>query len=237
MKRRLFQFNLKVGYVRMKKIAMIHVTFGGALVGQLEQTLTAELGPCEFYHVGESRIFSDIMTCGGVTPEIEKRLMPLFEQTQQTGADVAICTCSSIGEIAEKAALRYTDVPILRIDEPASRYAAKQYSHIGLMASVETTLMPSVRLVQRIAEQEGCSLRIEAAVAEGALQKMFEGDHAEYERRVFSTACKLAESCEAILLAQASLSPFQARLEAATGKTFLTTPRLCAKSLRARWTT
>lgn len=216
----------------MKKIAFVHTGYGGGLAPQLEAVMTEALGECRFYHIGESRVFPDIMERGRLTPDIEARVMPMFEQTQNTSADIVICSCSSIGEITEQAARRYTKVPIIRIDLPAAQFAVQHFDAIGLMASVETTLTPSVRLVKRLAAEAGRSIHVESEVADGALALLFQGKKEEYEARIFETAKSLASRCDVILLAQASLGPMRTRLEAATGKRFLSTPELCAAYLK-----
>ena len=216
----------------MKKIAFVHTGYGGGLAPQLEAVMAETLGECRFYHIGESRVFPDIMERGRLTPDIEARVMPMFEQTQNTGADIVICSCSSIGEITERAAERYTEVPIIRIDLPAAQYVVNRFDAISLMASVETTLTPSVSLVKRLAAEAGRNIHVESEVADGALALMFQGKLEEYETRIFETAKSLASRCDVILLAQASLGPMRARLEEATGKRFLSTPELCAAYLK-----
>jgi hypothetical protein len=95
---------------------------------------------------------------------------------------------------------------------------------IGLLATFAQTLdtmppefPPGVRLVPKLAE--------------GALAALDRGDHAEHDRLAAEAARDLA-GCDAIALAQFSLSSAAPAVAAATGRPVLTTPDSAVRKLR-----
>ncbi|WP_234043049.1 hypothetical protein [Streptomyces marianii] len=61
------------------------------------------------------------------------------------GADAVLCTCSTIGAVAERCPAD-VGVPVLRVDRPMAA-AAAAHRRIAVVAAVATTLAPTVALI------------------------------------------------------------------------------------------
>jgi Asp/Glu/hydantoin racemase len=70
---------------------------------------------------------------------------------QAHGAVAVLATCSSIGP-AVVIVSQLVDVPVLRIDEPMASAAIETGRRIGVLATVASTLNPTVDLLRRRAQ-------------------------------------------------------------------------------------
>ena len=212
------------------KIACLYTGVG--LHNRIEPLLKQYLGEdVVFNHIMDSGIMRDIIADDGITPKTERRLLSLFKAAVLTEPDLVLCTCSSIGEVAEKAATLYPEVPIVRIDDAMARYAVEHYSRIAVMATLSTTVLPSCRLIERIAAQQGKSVKVVSATAEGAFPLLISGKPEEALERMKKTAAQLCGDADVLLLAQASMEAFAPQLHETTGVPVFTSPELCAKQL------
>ena len=136
---------------------------------------------------------------------------------------VVLCTCSTIGSVAE-ACGRDRGVPVLRVDRPMAELAVRSGGKIALVAALASTLTPTRSLLEAVAREAGASVEIVDAPCLDAWALFAAGDDRGFQRRVAEHLEQLDPSFEAAVLAQASMAP-AARL-ATTGIRVLTSPRL-----------
>lgn len=137
------------------------------------------------------------------------------------GARAVLCTCSTIGGVAEEAAAG-AGVPVLRVDRPMAAAAVAAGSRVVVLAALESTLRPTVALVEEEAGRAGRSVEVRTVLVEGAWERFEAGDSAGYVRRV-ADAADAVTGADAIVLAQASMAPAE-RL-ATTPVPVLSSPR------------
>ncbi len=113
-----------------------------------------------------------------------------------------------------------------------ARKAVAEASRIAVLATLSTTLDPTIRLVQRCADEAGKKVVTISAVAEGAFPAITAGDTATHDRLIAETAAKVAADCEVILLAQGSMARMEAPLREITGKTVYSSPALAIEMVR-----
>lgn len=217
----------------MKKITCVHTGMGG-LPAAIERIFTEALGEVKFHHILDSGLIGDVVSSGGITAQIEKRLYALFDAAAATEADVIVSTCSSIGETAEAYAARHPEVKLLRIDYPMAKYAAEKGKKAAVLATLATTVEPSANLVETLAQEAGRKVEVVRAVAPGAFDAIRRGDMPKAEELIRNTAMEECQGADIILLAQASMSAFRSGLEKAFGKEveFLESPASCAAYLK-----
>ncbi|MEV6195473.1 arylsulfatase [Streptomyces sp. NPDC051920] len=118
------------------------------------------------------------------------------------GARVVLCTCSTIGAIAER-----TDagVPVLRVDRPMAAAAVAAGSRVVVLATVASTLEPTVGLVEEEARHAGRPVEARTALVDGAWALFDAGDLDGCARAVADAADAIADA-DAIVLAQASMT-------------------------------
>ena len=214
------------------KITFVYPNFGGGLSASLEKTFKDVLGETTFVHIGESNILSEVIEQGGLKDKQLYRLMSIYDAAVKGRPDVIVTVCSSIGRSAEIANQVCDVVPILRIDAPMAEYCVARYENIGIMATIGTTLEPSEELIMRTAKKYGRNVRLKSVVPAGAWEAMLAEDRKKYADLLNKAACDLAQSCDVILLAQASMAANAEKISAACGKPVLSTPRLCAEYIR-----
>ncbi|ARX88139.1 arylsulfatase [Streptomyces alboflavus] len=131
------------------------------------------------------------------------------------GADAVLCTCSTIGGVAESHAAA-TGVPVLRVDRPMAAAAVRAGPAVAVVATVASTLEPTVALVREEAVRAGRAVDIRTVLVDGAWERFEAGDRAGYLGRVADAVERVAGSVGAVLLAQASMAEAADRAPAAT---------------------
>ncbi len=198
------------------------------------KALFAELLPdVRLINIGDDSLIAEVIAHGDVTPAVTRRLVAYYQAATQAGADLIFNTCSSVGEVA-LLGQQFVDVPIVQIDHAMAEAAVQQGASIGVLATLPTTLGPTLRLVQRKAAAADRQVAVHAGLAEGAFQKLLAGQAEEHDRRILAAAEGLAGKVDLFVLAQASMGRLQDALAAATGKPVLTSPRLGVLSVARR---
>ena len=213
----------------MRTIAAIYT--GVALVKPLSDQLKEALPGFRIMNILDDSLIAEIIAEGRLTPAVRRRLYSYYDAAASAGAELILNTCSSIGD-AVYAAREFIPVPIVRIDEAMARRAVAEASRIAVLATLSTTLDPTISLVKRCAAEAGKTVTAISAVAEGAFPAITAGDAATHDRLVAETAKKVAEDCDVILLAQGSMARMEAPLRELTGKTVYSSPRLAIETLK-----
>jgi Asp/Glu/hydantoin racemase len=213
----------------MRTIAAIYT--GVALVKPLSDQLKEALPGFRIMNILDDSLIAEIIAEGRLTPAVRRRLYSYYDAAASAGAELILNTCSSIGD-AVYSAREFIPVPIVRIDEAMARRAVAEASRIAVLATLSTTLDPTISLVKRCAAEAGKTVTAISAVAEGAFPAITAGDAATHDRLVAETAKKVAEDCDVILLAQGSMARMEAPLRELTGKTVYSSPRLAIETLK-----
>ncbi|MFE7773743.1 aspartate/glutamate racemase family protein [Streptomyces sp. NPDC057445] len=122
------------------------------------------------------------------------------------GAHAVLCTCSTVGTVAEECA-GAVGVPVLRVDRPMAA-AAAAHSSVAVLAALASTVEPTVALIRQEAGER--TPRVRAHVVEGAWELFEAGDQDGYLDAV-AAAVDGVRDAEVIVLAQASMAGAAAR--------------------------
>lgn len=126
------------------------------------------------------------------------------------GARAVLCTCSTIGGVAETAGAR-VGVPVLRGDRPMAAAAVAAGPRVVVAATLESTLGPTVALVEEEGRRVGHPrelLEVRTLLVEGAWAR-FEAGDTEGCARLVADAVDAVTGADAIILAQGSMAPAQ----------------------------
>ena len=211
------------------KIAYIYT--GAGLMKTIPQTFSDVLGECEYDNFLDEEALNMIIREGKVTDEINERIQKLYDRAAEEKPDVIVCTCSSIGETCSEAAERLS-VPVVRIDEAMAEKAVAAGKRIAVMATLESTVDPTCRLIERVADEQGKEVTVSKIVMKDVLQMLFTGKIREALGRVVEEAKRAEAEADVLLLAQASLDSAKAFLEKACSIPVFSSPGLCAESLK-----
>lgn len=136
-----------------------------------------------------------------------------------------LSSCSSIGEIFDRENKNY-EIPVLRIDSAMAEKAVANAEKIGVAATLETTLKPSIELIQKKAAARNKKIEIKTVLADSAYQKLMEGREDEHDKLLAEKLKELAAKVDIVLLAQASMARAVNVLPAEIRDKFLTSPQL-----------
>ncbi|KMS76310.1 arylsulfatase [Streptomyces viridochromogenes] len=130
-----------------------------------------------------------------------------LRQAVAQGARAVLCTCSTIGGIAEAAAAE-AGLPVLRVDRPMAAAAVAEGARVVVLATVESTFGPTVSLIEEEARRAGRPVAVRTRLVEGAWECFDAGDVDGCARLVASAADE-TEDADVIVLAQVSIAPAQ----------------------------
>jgi glutamate racemase len=103
-------------------------------------------------------------------------------------------------------ASRLVDVPVLRIDQPMASAAVESGRRIGVLATVASTLNPTVELLRRCAHDLEKDVEVTPVLIEGAFAAMRSGDAGRHDELIVEALMDLALRVDVIVLAQASMA-------------------------------
>ncbi|WP_372503255.1 aspartate/glutamate racemase family protein [Streptomyces rhizoryzae] len=143
----------------------------------------------------------------------------------RAGARAALCTCSTLGPVAE-AAGPALGLPVLRVDRPMAAAAVAAGPRIAVLAAVESTLAPTEELIAEEAHRAGRRAEVRTVLVPGAWERFQAGDQEGYLAAVAGAARRLrtAGGVDALVLAQASMAPAAELLGDGAGAPVLTSP-------------
>jgi aspartate/glutamate racemase len=142
-----------------------------AIVEPIRQ-LFAEIVPgSQLINIIDGTLIQDVIRAGQMTPAITWRLIQYYLAAEDTGADLIFNTCSSVGEVAALAR-EFIKIPIAKIDDRMAHEAVMTGNRIGVLATLPTTLAPTVRLVLAQAAQAGRRVTVVEGLAKGAYEAL-----------------------------------------------------------------
>ncbi|MFJ9630841.1 aspartate/glutamate racemase family protein [Streptomyces sp. NPDC101175] len=144
-----------------------------------------------------------------------------LERAVAEGARAVLCTCSTIGAVAERAGADL-GVPVLRGDRPMAAAAVATGPRVVVAATLESTLGPTVTLIEEEARRAGRPVAVRTLLVAGAWAR-FEAGDTEGCARLVADAVDAVVDADAIVLAQGSMAGAQ-RLTA-TPVPVLSSPR------------
>lgn len=153
---------------------------------------------------------------GGAPAGLAADLQVALTDLVARGADVVVCTCSTLGPIVEEltAQVGWTEVavPVLRVDRPMARVAVRMGRRIGVIAALESTLQPTTLLLEEEASRADVASEL-VAVSVSAAWAAFEAENQDsYLKQIADAARSIATSVDVIVLAQASMAGARALL-------------------------
>jgi len=213
----------------MKTVAVVHT--GPATVQPIKQQFQELLPNVRVVNIVDDSLLSDVIAAGHLTEAVSERILAYMQEGQKMGAVAILNACSSVGEAAT-AARAALSIPVVKIDETMAERAVALGPRIGVVATVKTTLEPTVRLIRAKAQMVGHPVEIHEALADGGYQALMEGRTEAHDDIVRHTVLSLVDQVDVIVLAQASiarLTPSLADLRVPV----LSSPRSGVEAMRA----
>ena len=213
----------------MKTVAVVHT--GPATVQPIKQQFQELLPDVRVINIVDDSLLNDVIAAGHLTEAVAGRILTYMQEGQKMGAVAILNACSSVGEAAT-AARAGLSIPVVKIDERMAERAVALGPRIGVVATVRTTLEPTIRLIRAKAKETGQQIEISEGLAEGAFQALLEGKTEAHDEVVRRTILSLVDKVDVIVLAQASMARLTSSLGDLKGPV-LSSPRSGVEAVRA----
>jgi len=209
-----------------KTLALIHTSMVFITVETMMQDILAEVMPdVRLINIVDDSLLPDVMNSGNISEAVTRRMCAYVIAAEVAGADAALSLCSSLGPTID-VARKLVSIPVIKIDDAMTEKAARDADRIGVMATVGTTLGPTVELIKEKASAMDKKVEIHHSLVAGAFEALMSGNKDRHDAMVAESARALASKVDLLVLAQASMTRLAPRLESETGLSVLTSPRL-----------
>ena len=183
---------------------------------------------CTLINIADDSLIREVMEEGAVTEGVRERMMHYFQAAANCNPQVIVSACSSVGEVAEEADQKW-GIPVVRIDHAMIEKALEEGNRIGVLASLGTTMEPTVSYIRRLAADRGREVQVVGKVAEGAYEANARGETAVHDARIAQAAKEIQADADVIIMAQGSMARMEEELRRQTGLPVYSSPLLCAE--------
>jgi Asp/Glu/hydantoin racemase len=168
--------------------------------------LCAEFMPeTTVFHMVDESLIKDTIREGRLQRLTMRRLLSMIESAENAGADAVLVTCSSIGPGVEFGQQLF-DIPVIRVDEAMAEAAVRMGRRIGVMATLRTTLEPTIALLREKADEAGIEIEIVESLCDGAFDAVLAGDSITHDRILSQALRNEMKGVDVVILAQASMA-------------------------------
>lgn len=176
----------------------VHVPTFTALLARLAPGAVAT-------HAVDEALLRDAQAQGPAHPAVVARVQAAVQALAAQGAQVVVCTCSTIGGAAEATptAGRCTTT---RIDRAMADQAVVLGPRVLVVAALQSTLAPTAALIADSAQRLGRPVQLRTHLAEGAWAHFEAGHQAAYLQAVAAAVRMAVGDAGVVVLAQASMA-------------------------------
>lgn len=206
----------------MGKVALIHTGF--ALVEVLKDLFNKIVPGAELINIVDDSLLREVLKEGRVNNAVRARMLHYFIAAEGYDVDCIFNVCSSVGEVAD-IARQVVNTPVIKIDETMAEEAVEKGKKIGVAATLQTTLDPTCRMIEKKADNKGKQINIEKTLCPGAFEVLMAGKPEEHDKIVLEGIQDLLDTCDVVVLAQGSMARLVDKLEPSVQSKVLSSPR------------
>jgi len=182
-------------------------------------------------HIVDESLLSTAQRVGVDDPALIRRVHQVMSRAAASGAAVVMCTCSTIGCIAEHTPPQ-PGRSFARIDRAMADRAVRLGPRILIVAALRSTLEPTAQLISESAAALPAEVALQTLWVEGAWPHFERGDRGAYIDAVVAAVRTAPRRFDVVVLAQASMADAAAALQD-LGIEVLSSPRLGVQALLA----
>lgn len=173
-------------------------------------TLIREFAPSlRVHHTVAEDLLAEARAIGANAPAVVERVQRAMKDAGSSGASVVVCTCSTIGQAAERTETNGAFVA-MRIDRPMADRAVTLGPRVLLVAALESTVQPTTTLLEESAKRLSREIEVQQLLVRGAWEAFLRGDMDGYIRAIvegiFQEVGTRGTGVNAVVLAQASMA-------------------------------
>jgi hypothetical protein len=157
----------------MTTIAVVHT--GPVTIQPIKEQISEQIPEARVINIMDDSLLNDVRAAGHLTPEVASRIHSYMANAQAMQVDIILNACSSVGEAVDSVR-NFVNTPIVKIDEAMAEEASSIGRRVGVVATVSTTLEPTVRLIKKKADDLGRPIEVTERIAEGAFEALLRGD-------------------------------------------------------------
>jgi hypothetical protein len=214
----------------MPRIALIHAT--PLSIAPINAAF-AELWPeAERTHLLDDSLSRDRQRDGELTPAMVQRFIALATYAKGTGAQGILFTCSAFGPAIDEAG-RVVGVPTLKPNEAMFDQALGMGRKLALVATFAPSIASMAPEIEAMARERDQPLELKTVHVPGAMEDLAAGRTDDHDRKIADAVASI-EGCDAVMLAQFSMSGAQRKAQGRSPCPILTSPVCAVAALRAR---
>jgi hypothetical protein len=164
----------------------------------------------------------------GITDALAVKVNDAVFEAAATGAAVVVCTCSTLGGLAE-ATNTAGEFIAMRIDRAMADIAVSTGERVLVIAALASTLEPTRSLLQSSARNANVHIHLAESLVDDAWAFFESADRNQYHQLIASAVQTGLEKADVIVLAQASMAGV-AECFSNAPKPVLSSPRLGVKA-------
>lgn len=151
-----------------------------------------------------------------------------IDELVAAGAEVIVCTCSTIGDTAERIGIE-RGVDVVRVDRAMVERAVEIGGRVMMLVALESTVGPTAQLLSEVADAAGRTVDVRVQTVDGAWARFEAGDRDGYLNAVAQAIDAASDDIDVIVLAQASMADASDRTH--TAVPVLSSPRTAVEAL------
>lgn len=188
-----------------KTLGIIHASH--ITIKAMEPYIRKYIPDVQIMHLCDDTIQRDNIRAGaGVIPKVNYyKFAQYAHNLEEAGVDLILLACSTFNYAAELGR-PLVDTPIAQIDRPMMEKAVRTGRRIGLLATLETTVPSSERLLDIAAEEAGVQIERKTVLCSEAFEEYSRGNIEKHNEILVRAIDQLAEEVDCIVMAQLSMS-------------------------------
>lgn len=210
------------------QIGVIHTS--PATIELFGRLIRARVPDANVVNVLDDSILPELRDNGGDLASVEPRWRDYARIVSDRGVDIILNACSSIGELCARVQPGIQQ-PIIRVDAGMAREAIRRGTRIAVIATLATTLRPTIAIVTDTANAQGKSVRLDSILVEGAYPALISGDQARHDDLVASALAQATSGSDVVVLAQASMARVLSRLPELDQRKVLASPEFAVEDV------
>lgn len=213
-------------HVAFLHTAPAHVEVFEDLLGRLAPTLKQR-------HDVDESLLGEARKDASISPGLRERIHAAMHTAASSGARIVVCTCSTVGGVAESAG-EGRDFQSMRIDRPMAEKAVRYGPNVLVAAALNSTLEPTCNLLRDCARRARVQIKPSEKLCPEAWALFVSGDLDAYHKRIADELHHGAQGADVVVLAQASMAGAVAHCKQLTTPV-LSSPRLGVEGALQRY--
>lgn len=211
---------------------MITILYTGKVAQDIfEPLLLSHLPNVQIHSILDPSLLNESIFKGTIPANVQNKLRSYIQLAQNQGSTLFVNTCSSLGEEIESLRSKFS-ISLFRIDEPMAELAVQESQNIAVLATLQTTLTPTLALLNRKAKICTHPVQITPFLTQSAFDALMSGNKVLHDTKIIETAIHLPKEMDAIVLAQGSMSLLADEIAQKTGKRVFSSPLLCVQKIK-----